>query len=253
MRTASVSLVLVVVAVLLAWDTRDARRDGMRNYALHAEYNREIADFLVRHREQLRGKPVAVLGVAGLSPWALNSSLYLTRLLGGPVDWDVFVPHADTFYAYRPGRQWHVAIRPEEEACSMPPHTVFLAFDPQGRGRLAQDCQAGLAFAHPPPVIESWVPKSVTPAEAAAGFVMVFRGENLTSAVVAVVDGTPLPMVRGPKFDLMTASVPPRAVAAGSIPIQVTHRGRAVLSETIAVKAAGGSALPGARAPLALL
>lgn len=234
-RSACVSLLLLVVGAVLVARTQDVRRAGMHHYALYAAYNEAISDFLVRHRAQLVGRPLAVLGVSGLSPWALTGGWYLNRVLGANHEWNVFVPRPDPFYPARRVPIWQVVSHPESEACSMPAGTLFIAFDPRGHGKLMEDCNAALAFAHPRPVVDLWEPKSVTPAQAAAGFVMVFRGENLTNALAVRVDGKALDMVRTARFDLMTTTVPGRSGAVDAMPFQLLHRDAVVLDGVVAV------------------
>lgn len=237
-RIASVSLMLLFVGALLARDSRDLRRTGMSNYAAHGAYNQALADFVVRHRDQIAGRPVAVLGVSGLSPWSQTGGSYINRLLGAPHEWNVFVPRPDPyFYPAQRVPHWQVVVRPEVEACALPSGTMFFAFDPQGQGLLSQDCHAALAFAHPRPVIDEWGPKSVTPAQVAKGFDMIFRGRNLTNAVAVMVDGQTLDMVRGPRFDVMTTTVPPRKSSAEPVTFRLLHRNDVVLEAAIPVKA----------------
>ena len=228
---------LVLLAAVGVWTSNEPRMAAARWYAEVGAYNRSITGFLQQHRDALRDRTVAVFGVAGLSPWSHSAGGYLTRALRSQVGWQVFVPAQDTFYAF--GRTGTVAVQPET-ACDRgrSDATLFVAFDVDGRGSFAQTCEEALRRVHLPPMLETWGPKSVSIAEASAGFNMIFTGTNLGPGVDVSVGGASLSMVRAQRGQLMTTTIPPRSDPGRVVRFSVNDRGRSFLDGEVEVAGA---------------
>jgi hypothetical protein len=219
------SALLVAIATLGCVLTHPQRQRAARDYAEAAGYNRAITSFLYDHRVQLTDRDVAVFGVSGLSPFSLTSGRYLTRLLGAPSMWHVYVPRIDPFYPLGAVPNGNITVRPEADACEPNAIAVFLVFNSDGRGSFARDCHAAMTAAHPVPEVDDWEPRRVTPQAAAAGFNLAIVGRNLGGAVGLSIDGRPLPTVQARRGQLMTVSIPPTA-SKSAIGFTVEHRGR---------------------------
>lgn len=228
---------LVAIAGLGVWLSHEPRRDAARWYAEIAAYNRALTAFLLENRDTLRDRTVAVFGVAGLSPWSNSAGTYLAKLLGSQTRWQVYVPREDIFYQFGRLNRGQVDVQPESGACGTSSNgdIVHLTFDSVGRGTLAQGCEAALKLAHPPPAVEAWGPKTVSSAEAAAGFNMYFIGTNLGPGVEVAVNGTPLAMARAKQGRLMTTSIPAQAGSQRAIPFSVDDRGVSVFRGEVTV------------------
>ena len=234
-----VGAALLAIAAAGAWMSHGARSEAARWYAEVAGYNRSITTFLMQNSAALQGRPVAVFGVGGLSPWSHSAGGYLTKLVGSPVAWQVFVPGPDAFYSLGRVAKGVIDVQTDSKACTeaATPGRVHLAFDPLGRGRIAASCDDALRSAYPPPTIDAWDPKNVSAAQAASGFNMLFTGANLGAGVDVSVGGKPLPMVRAKQGRLMTTTVPPASDTQGSIRFSVDQRGRSVMQGEVKVGA----------------
>lgn len=237
MRIDIAGIALVALAMIGFVRSQPQRADSARSYAEAVGYNRSITGFLVEHRERIAGRSVAVLGVSGLSPWSQTNGAYLTRLLGTPVAWRVYVPAVDIFYTLGTLPEGVVTVRPEAAACDDDPRSVFVVFDERGAGTFANDCRDALARAHPAPIVARWSPARATPAMAASGFVVSIMGERLGSAVTVHIDGKEVDVVRGDRGRLMTALTPPLASPSRTIALDVRHRGDSVARGEIEVAA----------------
>jgi len=235
-----VGAALLAIAAAGAWMSHGARSEAARWYAEVAAYNRSITAFLMQNSAALEGRPVAVFGVGGLSPWSLSAGGYLTKLVGSPNAWQVFVPGADAFYPLGRLANGVIDVLPESKACAeaATPGRVHLIFDPLGRGRLATSCEDALRSAYPPPTIDAWDPKAVSSAQAEAGFNMLFTGTNLGAGVDVSVGGKPLAMVRAKQGRLMTTTVPPGSDVQGLVRFSVDHRGKSVMHGEVKVGSA---------------
>jgi hypothetical protein len=220
------SALLVGLAALGLVLTQSQRQTAARDYAEAASYNRAITSILFDHRRQLTERHVAVFGLSGMSPFSLTSGRYLTRLLGAPSTWHVYVPRTDAFYP--PGIQLdgNITVRPESSACESSAMAVYLVFDSEGRGSFAKDCRSAAEAAHPVPEVENWEPRHVTPQMAAAGFNFAVTGNHLGGAVGLRIEGRSIPTVQARRGQLMTATVSPLATPGGAIAFTVEHRGR---------------------------
>lgn len=232
-----VGVVLIAMAVLAATASYDARRESARWYAEAAEYNTAITRMLVDHRDRLAGRPVAVHGVAGHSPWSLSAGGYLARILGGQHRWHVFVPQQDVFYPLGTFPGGTITVHLDQRACetAADPRTVHVAIAPDGAVQLTDDCRQAVAFARPVPAIDAWGPQRVGPAERERGFNMYFTGRNLVRGVEVRVAGAATPMSYARRGALMTTSVPAQP-AATSIPFTIVLREAVVFSGAVAVQ-----------------
>jgi hypothetical protein len=244
-RTHSAGVLLAAVAVLGVLITHTQRQTAVRDYADAANYNRAITSFLHGHRGALVGRHVAVFGLSGMSPFSLTSGRYLTRLLGAPSSWHVYVPRSDPFYPLRVLPGGTITVRPESFACELSAFAIFVVFDGDGRGRFAADCNAALEAAHPVPDVEGWQPRSVTLQEASAGFVIAISGSRLGGAVALTVDGRPVATVKARRGQLMTASIPPQPTPGKVIAFTVEHRGRPAFQGRIDVLPQGAASAGG--------
>lgn len=229
--------VLLLIAAVGAWISHEPRLAAARWYAEVAAYNRSIGTFLRENREALRDRTVAVFGVAGLSPWSNSAGGYLTRLVGSPVAWQVYVPSEDIFYRFGAFPGGRVTVQPETSACddARKDGGVYLTFDAEGRGSFAQSCEAALQRVHPFPTLDAWGPKTISAAQAAAGFAMYFTGSNLGAAVDVSVSGSALAMVRARQGRLMTTTIPPRSDTERVVRFSVRYRGRTVFEGEVEV------------------
>jgi hypothetical protein len=232
------SLGLVLLAAIALWMSQEPRRTAAAWYNDVAAYNRSITRFLVDHRDELGGRPIAVFGVGGLSPWSHTNGSYLSRLLRKDATWLVFVPWEDAFYHYGALPGGTVSIRAESEACSslLGRPATFLTFDDRGQGSIVASCEAALEHLRIPAAVEAWGPTSVTKGEANAGFNMYFTGSRLIPGVGVKVDGKRLPMAYGEAGKLMTTSIPAQSAHGGTIRFVVVTREQTVLEATVEVK-----------------
>lgn len=238
--TGRIDVVGVLLLCLAGWGayrSYDVRADAARRYAEAADYNRAITAFLKDHRARLRGRPVAVYGVAGLSPWSLSAGGYLARQLGEPRRWDVFVRQPDTFYPLGALPGGSVTTHADRDACAVAadPATVHLVVGPDGRSRIAESCAAALALAEPKPVVETWGPPQVSAGARGAGFAMYFTGHDLVRGVEVRVGGQRLPTSHAKHGALMTAAIPPQA-GAGPVPFALVLRDRVVFEGRVDVR-----------------
>ena len=246
-RTHAAGVLLVAVAVFGLVITHAQRQTAARDYADAASYNRAVTSFLHGHRGQLAGRHVAVFGLSGMSPFSLTSGRYLTRLLGAPSTWHVYVPRSDPFYPLGVLPDGTITVRPESFACELSAFATYVVFDSDGRGRCAKDCHAALEAAHPVPDVEGWEPRSVTLQEASAGFNIAIFGRYLGGAVGMTVDGRPTATVQARRGRLMTASIPPQPTPAKVIAFTVEHRGRPAFQGRIDVLPQGAAERPAVR------
>ena len=232
-RTHLASALLAALAVVGILLTHNQRQGSARDYADAARYNRAITTFLHDRRAQLVDRHVAVLGVSGLSPFSLTGGRYLTRLLGAPASWHVYVPRSDPFYSMDALPDGMIIVRPESVACEIEAFAIYVVFDSDGGGRVAKDCRSALEAAHPVPEIDDWVPRHVTRQAAAAGFDVAFVGRHLGGAVGLRIDGRSTSTVHARRGKLMTATIPPDSVPRSAIPFTVEHRGHPVFEGRI--------------------
>ncbi len=178
-----------------------------------------------------------MFGVGGLSPWSHSAGAYLTKLVGSPVAWHVYVPSGGRLLPLGVLANGRVDVRPESAACEKAAQDkpLYLTFDPAGRGSFAQNCEDALQRVHPPPTLDAWGPKSVSAADAAAGFNMYFTGTNLGASVDVSVNGKSLGMVRGEQGRLMTTPIPAGSGSGNVVRFSVNHRGRSVLEGEVEV------------------
>lgn len=149
-RIDGVGLLLLGVALYASIHAYGSRSSLARWYADAIRYNEAITRFLVQQREHLAGRPVAVYGVSGPSPWVRSEGDYLARLLREPHAWMVFVPAPDVFYPLGTyGDRGAITVYPQEQACSVAtdPRTVHMVIPASGQGRLVADCKEGTALA----------------------------------------------------------------------------------------------------------
>jgi len=231
-RVASAFLAGLAAAGLVL--THNQRQTAARAYAEAASYNRAITSFLFDHRHRLTERDVAVYGVSGASPFSLNSGAYLTRLLGAPSTWHVYVARIDLFYpaGALPGSV--ITVQPESSSCAER-EAIHVVFDSDGRGSFAGDCHAAVAASHRRPGVEAWQPARVSPQIAVAGFPFAITGSDFGNAVTLLIEGRPVPAVQARHGRLMTAMVPPRVSSGNAIAFTVEHRGRAVFHGKIDV------------------
>jgi hypothetical protein len=236
-RVDSVGVLLLALAISVAQWTYHDRAVAARWYAHVAEYNGAITRFLVDHRDGLAGRPVAVYGVSGLSPWSLSAGRYLARIVGD-ARWEVFVAQPDDFYPLGTWPGGSITVRAERDACEVAsdPRTTHLVIAADGRGRIADDCRHALALAVPHPVIAIWGPQAITALERDAGFNMYFTGRDLVRGVEVRVAGRPAPMTYALHGALMTTAVPRQPDAGNTIPFVIVSRERVVFSANVAVK-----------------
>jgi hypothetical protein len=232
-----VGAVLLAVALVAAWRSYDQRDRAAQWYERAADYNRAITAFLVDHRDRLAGGRVAVYGVSAHSPWSLSAGGYLARLLGRDHRWDVFVAQPDPFYPVGAFRNGSVVVHGVEQACTVAAGTeaVHVVIAPDGRPQFAATCAEALALATPHPVVTSWGPQAVTPAQRDAGFNMFFTGQDLVRGVRVRIGGQSTPMTYAQRGALMTTSVPPQP-SAPAIPFTVVRGDDVVLSGTVSVR-----------------
>lgn len=237
-RVDVVGTLLLAAAAAGAYATYDVRSEEARRYAMAAEYNRTITRFLDDHRERFGDRPVAVYGVAGLSPWSLSAGGYLARLLGGDRPWRVFVPKADSFYPLGAQPGGRIAVHLETQACEVAadPRILHLVIGHEGRGQFADDCRQALALALPRPVIDAWGPQQVTAVDRERGFNMYFTGRHLLPDVEVRVQDRPTPMVYARRGGLMTTAIPGQGGADAAIAFTIVQRDRVVFSGSVAVR-----------------
>ena len=228
-------LALVGIAIAGLVVSHPSREVAARNYAEAVGYNRAVTGFVAANRDRFAGRAASVFGLSGLSPWSHTNGQYLTRLLGFPVKWRVYVPHADLFYSHGSLSNSVITVRPESAACEDGDRTVFVVFDERGEGAFASDCNDALARSHRPPTLERWWPPRVTPAMAASGFHLTLYGEHLGSAVTVAVEGKEVPVVRANYGRLMTLVVPASTNARAAVTFDLRHRGQTSVSGKIDV------------------
>jgi hypothetical protein len=149
-RVDVVGLLLLAVALYASIHAYGSRSSLARWYAEAIRYNEAITRLLVQQREHLAGRPVAVYGIAGPSPWVRSEGDYLAQLLGERHVWKVFVPAPDVFYPLGTyGDRGAITVYPQEQACSLAddPRTVHIVIPASGQGRLVADCREGRALA----------------------------------------------------------------------------------------------------------
>ena len=234
-RAHAASALLAAVAITGLLLSHRQRETAAREYADAARYNRAITSFLREHRDRFVQRDVGVFGVSGLSPFSLTSGRYLSRVLGEPSSWHVYVARDDPFYPLGTLPDSLIEVHPESSACGLAARAAYVVFDDEGRGRIAKDCHAALAAAHPPPEVEDWKPKRVTPEMAAAGFVVAVTGYHLGGAVSLHLAGRRVPTVHARHNRLMTASIPPDSAPGSAIVFTIEHRGAPAFQATIDV------------------
>ncbi len=237
-RLDSAGFALVVFAAIALALSHGSRRESAAWYNNVGLYNRSLTQFLVDHRGELLGRSIAVFGVAGLSPWSHSTGAYLSQLLGGSVQWLVFVPHEDVFYRFGASRNAAVSVYRERDACDTlrGVSATMLTFDEHGHGNFVDSCEEALDRIRIPATVELWGPKSVTPREVDAGFNMYFTGTHLLPGVEAVIGAKPLPMSYGDAGKLMTTSIPPHSARDGKIGFSIVSRETTILSGTVEVR-----------------
>ncbi|HEX4884333.1 MAG TPA: hypothetical protein VFX05_09360 [Casimicrobiaceae bacterium] len=229
---------LLALALVAVFKSYDNRRETARWYAEASDYNRAITRFLVDQRDRLADRPVAVYGVAGLSPWSLSAGGYLARLLGRDRPWHVFVMRPDIFYPLGALPHGSITVHLDERACEIAsdPRTLHVVVAPDGHPQFAGSCRQALDLATPNPVVASWGPQQVTPAQRDAGFNMFFTGEGLVRGLGVRVGGVSTETAHARQGALMTTAVPPLKGAGEVITVEILRRQDVVLRGTVAVR-----------------
>jgi hypothetical protein len=231
-------VLLLALAVFAAVKSYDLRREAARWYAEASAYNRAITRFLADHREALGDRPVAVYGVAGLSPWSLSAGGYLARLLGRDRTWHVFVMRPDIFYPLGALPHGSITVHLDDRACevAVDPRTFHLVVERDGRPRFVDGCAQAVQLATPQPVIETWGPQHVTPVQRSQGFNLFFTGRDLVRGLEVRVGGLTTETAHAKGGALMTTSVPASAAADAAIPVEILRRGEPVFRGSVDVR-----------------
>lgn len=229
---------LLALALLAAGKSYDSRRETARWYAEAVDYNRSITRFIFDQRDKIADRPVAVYGVAGLSPWSLSAGRYLARLLGRDRTWHVFVMRPDLFYPLGALSSGSITVHLDDRACEIAydPRTLHLVVATDGRPRFAESCGQALDLATPNPVVASWGPQQVTPVQRDAGFNMFFTGEGLVRGLGVRVGGKFTETAHARQGTLMTTTVSPMPDAGDAIAFEILRRNDVVLRGTVAVR-----------------
>ena len=108
---------------------------------------------------------------------------YLTRLLGAPSSWHVYVPRTDPFYPLGVQPDGTITVRPESFGCELNAFAdLSSSSTAMGAAASRRTATPPPSAAHPVPEVEGWEPATVTPQEASVGL----QHRDLSATISAV-------------------------------------------------------------------